>query len=334
MFQSPQSLTVAPTKTVGSNVRSVSRRSPAPSRWLGTLPLALLSLAVMGKPTLANPTVTVMPGSMGGYTKGMPVAVISATDTSGDPAAARHALDAANAAISHWPGYVAISPRAVAGALSKLNLHGDLVAPDYQNIGKRLKAQRMIAITLTPGNDNTSYTALAEMYDTTNGSLVGRGQAPFTATPGTGNAAPTPDGLRDRSIDGAVAAAIAALDETATLHGIVISLPGAYQARLSLGERQGIRNGARIEYLVDGQPVAYGTVFDVGAGEALASIASEAAMPSVMLDTEFRTVSNPTLARAGLTARQVDDKNWKKFERDFIIGAIPALAYQYYLYGF
>ncbi|MBV9469691.1 MAG: hypothetical protein JO316_15965 [Abitibacteriaceae bacterium] len=344
MFQTQKFRNVAPIGTAGINVHSAPLRQPARQlQLLGALPLVLLALLTPGTPVQAAPAVTVMPGSTGAYTKGMPVAVIAATDSSGDVDMARRALVAANNAITHWPGYTAISPNAVASTLSRLNIHGELVGPDYMNIGKKLKAQRLLTITLMPGqlgDNSANYTAVAEMYDSNSGGIVGRGEAPFTATPDTLGTGGGPTGsnigdtLRRSAVDNAVAAAIQAIDDPAPLHGVVVSLPDAYQARISLGERNGIRNGARIEYLINGQPIAYGTVVDVGTGEALATIAAEAAAPAVMLNTEFRTVSNPSLARAGLTSRQVEDKAWRKYERDFVIGAIPALAYQYYLYGF
>lgn len=351
MFQTQKFRNVAPIGTAGINVHSAPLQQPVRQlQLLGALPVVLLSLLTVSTPTQAAPAVTVMPGSTGAYTKGMSVAVIAATDSSGDVDMARRALVAANNTITHWPGYAAIAPGNVANALSRLNIHGELVGPDYVNIGKKLKAQRLLTITLQPGqlgDNSANYTAIAEMYDANSGGIVGRGQAPFTATPdtlgaggGTGGAAPTGgnltigDTLRRSAVDNAVAAAIQAIDDPAPLSGIVVSLPEAYQARISLGERSGIRNGARIEYLQNGQPIAYGTVVDVGTGEAVATIASEAAAPAVMLNTEFRTVSNPSRARAGLTAREIEDKEWRKYERNFAIGAIPALAYQYYLYGF
>jgi hypothetical protein len=54
-----------------------------------------------------------------------------------------------------------------------------------------------------------------------------------------------------------------------------------------------LRNGARLEYLVNGQPVAYGTVTNAGLGEAVATVAPESAFPNVYVNMEVRNVSNP-----------------------------------------
>lgn len=349
-------------RTVGSSSRCLSaRRNSLDGYLLGAIPLTFLSLLVMGRPALSQSTggmaglpgsVTVTPGGTSTVRQGLSVAVVSATDAGGNVDMARRALMVANSAITRWPGYVAIPPATVAGALRNVNAQGGLTAVNYMALGKRLKANRLMAITLLPGpqsESSSTYTAIAEVYDTKTGGIVGRGQAPFTATPdnatgdaGTaaatganaGTGANTADGLRQRSVESAVVAAIVALNEPAALRGVVVSIPDAYQARISAGERQGLRNGAQIEYLANGQPIAYGTVIEVDAGTAVATIAAEAAVPSIMVNTEFRTVTNPPVGKAGATMRQIDEREWKKFQQEFAIAAIPALAYQYYMFGF
>lgn len=345
MYRSLKSYNAAPLgaaslRTARSSSRCTPlRRTTLDLRLLAALALSSLILLLIVEPAPAQTagSVTVMPGSTTVPRKGLSVAVIAATDTGGNLDAARRALMAANSATMRWPNFVAISPSAVANALSRVDARGVLYAADYQAIAKRLKADRLMTITLMPGpqtDGSSNYTAVAELYDGKSGGLVGRGEAPFTATADNAPAAGAAADLHQRAIDSAVAAAIVALNEPAALHGVVVTVPAAYQARLSVGERNGLRNGARVEYLANGQPIAYGTVISVDEFTAVATVASEAANPSILINTEFRTVTNPPVNRAGDTVAQTEEKDWKKFERNFAIAAIPALAYQYYLYGF
>jgi hypothetical protein len=218
---------------------------------------------------------------------------------------------------------------------------------------------------------SATYKALVEMYDTNNGGLVGRGEATYTAdansqalVPATSATPNTADGgavkgsfsvpagtattsttttaaattapakseaPRFLAVDGAVLHAVAEMNEPAQLTGIVVSLPAQHMARLSLGEMHGLRNGARVEYLVRGTPIAWGTVVDVGKGEAVATVAPERAYPFIEVNSEWRTASIPALGAAGLTRDQIDTREWKKFERDFgIAAAIAGVAYLIY----
>ncbi|HEX8552599.1 MAG TPA: hypothetical protein VF681_13710 [Abditibacteriaceae bacterium] len=285
-------------------------------------------------------TVTVTPGGRT-VVGGLRTAVVSATDTSGDTAIASAALLAANVALNRVPGYVAVPAKDVASAFAKVPLSDKLDAKDIMEIGKRSKAKRALALTVTPGDlsdTSASYSAIAELYDTATGGLVGRGEGTFTATadavvadtptPAPINSGTAAQALPNRALGGAVFQAINELNRPATFQGVVVSMPGAYQARISLGERAGLRNGARVEYVRNGDVLGYGSVYDVGNGESIATIAPEAAAPFIGVNTEVRTISNPSAARAGKSAREQDDADFNRFEREFgISAAIAGVVY-------
>jgi hypothetical protein len=152
-----------------------------------------------------------------------------------------------------------------------------------------------------------------------------------TVTTTTEVPAMSADDLRLLAVDGAILRAVAQMNEPAVLTGIVVSLPAQHMARLSLGEMHGLRNGSRIEYLVRGTPVAYGTVVDVGKGEAVATVAPERAFPFIEINSDWRTSDIPSVGAAGLTRDQIDEKEWKKFQKDFGIGAaVAGVAYLIY----
>jgi hypothetical protein len=168
---------------------------------------------------------------------------------------------------------------------------------------------------------------------------AGTAAAPVTTTTATTTtttttvAAPVAAGVAPRflAVDGAVLRAVAEMNEPAQLTGIVVSLPAQHMARLSLGEMNGLRNGSRVEYLVRGTPIAYGTVVDVGQGEAVATVAPERAFPFIEINSDWRTASIPSAGAAGLTRDQIDAREWKRFERDFgISAAIAGVAYLLY----
>ncbi len=229
------------------------------------------------------------------------------------------------------------------------DMRSPLDAQDFRALAKSLKAERLITVYITPGDSSdtsATFSALVESYDT-NGALVGRGEGTYTAvldaaatnvaTPGitsrgidaikdgvTQPAATTTPDLATRALGGAVFRAVQELNRPIQLRGVVISLSGPYQARISLSENKGLRNGARIEFLDGETPVAYGTVFSVSAGEALASVAPEAAFPQVYVNMHVRNVNNPTLVRAGKTDQQLDEREYKKFETEFAIDLAAA----------
>lgn len=310
---------------------------------------------------------------------GLKTAVVAATDTGGDAEVAMRALKATNIAMARSVGYSVIPASTVAANLRKAGLRYPFAPRDYEIVRRNLdKAPRIVAVTVTPADlseTNTTYKALVEMFDTTHGGLVGRGEATYTATAespalvssvttmqtpapagsdqvlgsfavpaGTAGAPATADTTvtttttttavtsgdapRYLAVDGAILRAVAQMNEPAQLNGIIVSLPAAHMARLSLGEMHGLRNGSRVEYLGRGVPIAYGTVIDVGKGESLATVAGERAFPFLEVNGTWRTVDIPPYGAAGLTRDQIDDKEWKRFERDFGIGAaIAGLAY-------
>jgi hypothetical protein len=260
------------------------------------------------------------------------------------------------------PGYDVMAPRDVSGSIGKIKLKWPFTVWDYQALKKKLKIDRALTVTVSPatqGDNTVDYAATVEMFDTATGGLVGRGEGRASATNGgtessapVSSAAPINEGMetapaaaapkdvapaaapveatdwRWPALDRAVMSAVAAMEQPAQLQGIVISRPDPYRARISLGELQGIRNGARIEYLSNGVPVAYGSVIDVGPGEALATIAPESSSPGVVLNSTLRTANNPPLGNAGLTSWQLDNKEWNRFQRDFVIsGAIAGAVY-------
>lgn len=337
---------------------------------LNVRPLLLRSIACVAGctavflPTIAQAapngtTVTPEGQRVRSAAKLVPIAVVAATDTGGNLDMARRALVAANATLASRPGFFLMAPGNVARALSALpGARGGLEAIDHQAIGKALKAARTLTIAVTSGPQSpasANFGAVAELYDTKTGGLIGRGQGSFTATPDnmapgdnapapntpanaggaaagtTNDTPPSPEDLQKRALTGAVADAILALDQTAQFNGIVIAKPtiaGSYMARLSLGEYHGLRKGARIEYLENGQTIAYGTVIDLGAAEAVATIAPETAVTNIYVNSAFRTASNPIASRAGKTQAQIDDQEFRRFERQFGTSlAIAGVAY-------
>ncbi len=268
---------------------------------------------------------------------GLKTAVVSATDTDGNLQHAKRALMAANIALGRTPGYALMPVMDVAGLLKERKLSYPFNIPDYQQLDKKGKIKRALVVTLNTGAvgaDSANHTALIEMFDTASGGLVGRGEGAFTATPAntttdTADAMPGTDEMELRAIDGAIFSAVDDMMQPAQLNGIVVTRPQGYQVRISLGEIGGLRNGSQIEYLgTGGQAVAYGTVINLGRGEALATVAPERAYPQIYVNMPFRTVSIPSAGRAGPTQTQLDDREWDKFERDFgTIGLVAAGVY-------
>jgi hypothetical protein len=232
-------------------------------------------------------------------------------------------------------------------------LHID--STDYKTLRKSINAQRAISVFVTreaSDENGSTVSAVVEMYDTKSGGLVGRGQSTFTATvsaaeapegdaPATAPAAtntgelPIVNGVarttatsaelaQVRALGGAIYRAVGELNRPAETRGVVISIPEAYRARISMGERSGLRNGARLEYLVNGQPVAYGTVTNAGLGESVATVAPEAAFPNVHINMEVRNVSNPVSARTWQRSDKNDEKAFRRFENEFTASLVIA----------
>jgi hypothetical protein len=309
--------------------------------------------------------VTVRPGGEVYSTPDLRVAVVGATETGGDANQARRALAAAYAAISVLPGYTNVLPREIAAATRSASLKRDaLRTPEHQLLRQRAKADRTLSITVRPGDvtgDVATYTAVAELKDTTTGGLVGRGEGSFTATAGGADVATTPlavsggssvtpsadlardvrvnrnASVRERAVDGAVARAVFDLNRPLILRGAVLNkmartgTKGApLLTRISLGEMVGARTGAPVEFLSpQGTRIGYGTIVDLAAGESVATFAPEAAFGNLFINCEVRMLDNPPLARAGQPAFNIDEREFARFERQF--GLALAIAGGIYL---
>jgi hypothetical protein len=361
------------------NRRSGSFTQLTPQTVLSIAALSVMALAPLAHAQSSTSTSATAPQA--NYTRkalGLKTAVVAATDTGGDAEVALRALKATNIAMSRSAGYVLMAPTAVSSSLKSAGLQYPFEPREYESVRKSLgKAARVVAVTVTPGDvsdTSATYKALVEMYDTTNGGLVGRGESTYTATANSPalvttatstlavptqqvvGSFPVPAGTVDTTattvtttttatatavasdaprflaVDGAILNAVAQMNEPAQLNGIVVSLPAQHMARLSLGDMHGLRNGARIEYLVRGTPIAYGTVIDVGKGESLATVAGERAFPFIEVNSEWRTSGIPAIGVAGRTRDQIDEREWKRFERDFgVAGFAVGVAYLLFL---
>ncbi|BCM89196.1 hypothetical protein IAD21_01040 [Abditibacteriota bacterium] len=271
---------------------------------------------VVTPPASAEGTVAVVPA--GPTRSGAPVLIVAVVDTSGNADTAKKALNLAPKALAQTPGYSPVSASdypSVSAALTKAATKDTdwsypFTSTDYIKLGKVTKMTRAMTLSVTPAGDG--YTAIAELYDTKMGVLTGYGR-------GTSAAGQT----GDDALSSAIADAVRALGQTATIPGIVLAKPsmgGTYVARLSLGTLSGARGGARIEYLGDnGEPIAFGTLFDIAAGEGLATVAPEAAYPDIFVNQRVRLINNPIEKRALPTARQRDEKEFDKFEKNFAV---------------
>jgi hypothetical protein len=303
------------------------------ARFRRALPLLSL-LAVPAMSTSASAQTIVTPPAAAAGTavavpagpklSGTPVIIAAAIDTTGNADTAKRALVVANAALKATPGYQPVSESAYA-PLSKANTESNMkgvdwqwpfVATDYQKIGKAAKVSMAMTISVTPGADG-SYSAIAEMYRTSDGGLTGYGKGSSV------NGGET-------ALDEAVLAAVVALGETAKIPGVIVSKPSGNMARLSFGTINGARGGARIEYLGDdGEPIAFGTIVDIAAGESLATVAPETAYPNIFVNQRVRLVNNPSEKRALPSLSQLQEKDYKSFERNFAFSALLATAVYY-----
>jgi len=170
-----------------------------------------------------------------------------------------------------------------------------------------------LTITVTPNGAN--YGAAAELYDTSNGALVGYG------------AGVSVDGADP--LASAVSRAVTALSNTATFNAVVLSKPGGYNTRISVGEQQGARAGSRVEYLQNGVPIAFGTLVDLGFAESVATVAPETAFPAISFNTAVRIVNTPTAKRAMPSQADLINKDQARFERNFAISVGIATAVYY-----
>ncbi len=284
---------------------------------------------VVTSPAAAPGTVAVVPGGpLRTANAGTPVLIAAVIDTTGNADNAKRALSLAPQALAQTPGYgpmPASEYPAVSAALAKSAAKGvdwsyPFTSTDYIKLGKATKATRAMTLTVSPTGDG--FGAVAELYDTKIGVLTGYGRGASSA------------GLTgDAALSSAITSAVTSLGQTATIPGIVLSKPsmgGTYVARVSTGTLLGARAGARIEYLNElGQPIAFGTLFDIAVGEGLASVAPETAYPDIFVNQRVRLINNPLEKRALPTSRQNDEKEFAQFERNFAIVVAVGTAVYY-----
>ncbi len=110
--------------------------------------------------------------------------------------------------------------------------------------------------------------------------------------------------------------------------GIVISRPDCNAARISLGSRNCLKVGSRIEYLRNGLQFATGTVTALDYTDAVVSIAPMTADHYVGINTDIRVLEIPAIA-TGPSQEDLDNREWKRFERDFTISALIATGVYY-----
>jgi hypothetical protein len=223
---------------------------------------------------------------------------------------------------------------------------------DFRNLAKRLpKSTHAMSVFITPGattDSSAAYSAVVELYNLQTGGVIGRGEGSFSAvldaaaaSANTNGTEPVANGIANtavasdeqlaiRALGGAVYRAVQELNRPIELRGAVLSIPHPYQTRISLSTLKGLRNGARIEYVENGAAVAYGTVTDVAAGEALATVAPENAFSKVYVNMEVRNVNNPMKVRAGKDAAEFDDAEFNKFERELSL-SLAIIGVTYYV---
>ena len=313
-----------------STLRPIGPLCTSRSRVLAIAPVVALAGALL-LPNAAHAQTVVTPppatgntlvGTVGvvpaGPTRtGALTVVAAAIDTSGDAEIAKRALGYANAALAATPGYspmpssdyAPLSEKLAKDAL-KTDWGWPFTATDYQKIGKLGKAPNALTISVSPVAGG--YDAVAEMYDTKRGALVGYGRASASG---------------DDALQTSIGDAVMQLGVTATLDGIIISKPNGYLARLSLGTIAGGRGGARVEYLDGaGNPIAFGTIFDIAPGESLATVAPETAYSRLGINGRVRIVNNPTAKRALPDFVKLGDQEFKSFETQFGVSLATAAA--------
>lgn len=311
-------------------LRTARLRTARPARALHVLPvLTLAGALLLAGAAHAQTTVTQAGTSAVGIVPGSPMragsvtVVAAAIDTSGDAQIAKRALAYANEALRATPGYSPMPASDYAPLTEKLAKEATktdwgwpFTATDYQKIGKLGKAPCAMTITVSPTAGG--YDAVAEMYDTKRGALTGYGRASASG---------------DDALQTSIGDAVTQLGETATLDGIIISKPNGYLARLSIGTNVGGRGGARVEYLDNnGTPIAFGTIFDIAPGEALATVAPETAYSRLFINGKVRLVNNPTSKRALPDFTKNAETEFKKFESEFGV-SLAAAAAIYYIAG-
>jgi hypothetical protein len=292
--------------------------------WVSVVTLAVVPLVSVVHADDARQTST---SSSQKNALGLKVAVVATSDSTGNQEVALRALQAANIGLERQPGYIVGDPQVVAKTLKAEHLQWPFAPREYPGIRKKLeKADRVMSISVSPQPGSSStYNAVAELYDTTTGGLVGRGESLYTVSSASDSNNADP---QMRAVDGAVLGAIYDMCRPAVLTGVVVSRPQGYNVRISLGTTEGLRNGSRIEYLVDGKPIAYGTAIDVGPGESIATVAPENAFNKVQVNTAFRTASIPPEGLKGYSREEISKKEFDKFSKTFAVGAaLATIAY-------
>ena len=112
------------------------------------------------------------------------------------------------------------------------------------------------------------------------------------------------------------------------MRGVVVTRPGCNAARISLGSRNCLRVGARVEYLRNGLQIATGRVTSLNFSDAVATIEPEAADHYVGINTDIRVIENPA-QNLGPTQDEIDEREFRRFERNFAISAAIAAAVYY-----
>lgn len=163
--------------------------------------------------------------------------------------------------------------------------------------------------------------------------LPAQAQNTAPAAPVLSTAQPTPGTATPASIAAAPPLVIAEPSPPANLafaapRGVVISRPGCNAARISMGSKQCLKVGSRIEYLRNGLQFATGTITQLNYTDAVATIAPLTADHYVGINTDFRVLEIPAVA-TGPSQDELDDREFRKFERNFAISAAIAAGIYY-----
>ena len=110
--------------------------------------------------------------------------------------------------------------------------------------------------------------------------------------------------------------------------GVVISRPGCNAARISMGSKHCLKVGSRVEYLRNGLQFATGTITSLNYTDAVATIAPLTADHYVNINTDFRVLEIPAVA-TGPSQDELDDREFRRFERNFAIGVAVAAGIYY-----
>lgn len=163
--------------------------------------------------------------------------------------------------------------------------------------------------------------------------LPSQAQNTAPAAPVLGTAAPTPGTTTTASIAAAPPLVIAEPSPPANMafaapRGIVISRPGCNAARISMGTKNCLKVGSRIEYLRNGLQFATGTITSLNFTDSVATISPLTADHYVGVNTDIRVLEIPAVA-SGPSQEELDNREFRRFERDFAISALIAAGVYY-----